>query len=240
MREAIEKHKLQSVYDSVAKRYDYQHSFLTWKSDQRGRELLVEKAVSVGDKVLDCGAGTGTTGLLAVRKIGPTGKVVLFDMSCGMLEVAKEKVMRSKLQEQRQRCDQRDNGPTTCRSDSDFTATSTPRIISRGSDDTLPAPAYHLSRNSTNGRSPHAPKGRKRIAGGASPRIGDCITTNPSRGERLVRKGFSVAPSGLDVAFRTSLGRKPGATLCRLFEARDALEPSFAKVLYVPVAHPSA
>jgi ubiquinone/menaquinone biosynthesis C-methylase UbiE len=99
MREAIEKNKLRSIYDRVAKRYDYQHSFFTWKSDQRGRKLLIEKTVRTGDTVLDCGAGTGTTGLLAAQKIGPSGKVVLFDMSCGMLDVAKEKATRSNLQE---------------------------------------------------------------------------------------------------------------------------------------------
>jgi ubiquinone/menaquinone biosynthesis C-methylase UbiE len=99
MRKAIEKNKLRSIYDRVAKRYDYQHSFFTWKSDQRGRELLIKKTVRTGDIVLDCGAGTGTTGFLAARKIGPSGKIVLFDMSCGMLEVAKEKVTKSNLQE---------------------------------------------------------------------------------------------------------------------------------------------
>jgi ubiquinone/menaquinone biosynthesis C-methylase UbiE len=100
MREAIEKTKLRSIYDRVAKRYDYQHSFFTWKSDQRGRELLIEKTVRMGDTLLDCGAGTGTTGLLAAQKIGPNGKIVLFDMSCGMLDVAKEKAARSNLQGQ--------------------------------------------------------------------------------------------------------------------------------------------
>ncbi len=99
MREAMEKSKLGSVYDRVANRYDFQHGFLTAKSDQRGRRLLVEKAVSSGDQVLDCGAGTGITGLMAAEKVGPDGKVVLFDMSEGMLAVAKEKVVRANLQD---------------------------------------------------------------------------------------------------------------------------------------------
>ena len=102
MREAMEKNELRSVYDRVARRYDYQHSFFTGKSDQRGRELLVEMAVRGGDRVLDCGAGTGTTGLLAAEKIGPGGEVVLFDMSEGMLEVAKEKATLSDLQDRLQ------------------------------------------------------------------------------------------------------------------------------------------
>ncbi len=91
--------ELRGIYDRVAKHYDLQHAFLTWKSDQRGRELLVEKAVSVGDHVLDCGAGTGTTALLAAQKIGPSGEVVLLDVSEDMLKVAKEKATQANLRD---------------------------------------------------------------------------------------------------------------------------------------------
>lgn len=99
MREALDKLKLKSVYDRVAKRYDFQHSFLTAKSDQRGRELLVDMAVSIGDSVLDCGSGTGSTGLLAAKKVGASGKVTLFDMSEGMLAIAKKKAEQDQMLE---------------------------------------------------------------------------------------------------------------------------------------------
>ena len=99
MREALDKLKLKSVYDRVAKRYDFQHSFFTAKSDQRGRELLVDMAVSIGDRVLDCGAGTGSTGLLAAEKVGESGKVTLFDISEGMLAVAKKKAVQDQMRE---------------------------------------------------------------------------------------------------------------------------------------------
>jgi ubiquinone/menaquinone biosynthesis C-methylase UbiE len=58
---------------------------------------LVDKAVGPGDKVLDCGAGTGSTALLAARKIGTSGTVVLLDMSDGMLTVARERVAQAGL-----------------------------------------------------------------------------------------------------------------------------------------------
>ncbi len=96
MREALDKLRLKSVYDNVAERYDFQHAFFTARSDQRGRKLLVDKAVSSGNTVLDCGAGTGTTGLLAAEKVGDTGKVTLVDMSEGMLSVARKKAEADK------------------------------------------------------------------------------------------------------------------------------------------------
>jgi demethylmenaquinone methyltransferase/2-methoxy-6-polyprenyl-1,4-benzoquinol methylase len=99
MREALDKDKLISIYDHVAARYDLQHSFFTANSDQRGRVLLVEKAVATGDKVLDCGAGTGSTGLLASQKVGESGKVVLFDASEGMLALARKKAMHAHVQD---------------------------------------------------------------------------------------------------------------------------------------------
>jgi demethylmenaquinone methyltransferase/2-methoxy-6-polyprenyl-1,4-benzoquinol methylase len=98
-RRALDEEKLKAVYDRAARRYDLQHSFFTASSDQRGRELLVEKAVSPGDKVLDLGAGTGSTALLAAEKTGASGKVVLFDASEGMLAVARDKATEARIQD---------------------------------------------------------------------------------------------------------------------------------------------
>jgi demethylmenaquinone methyltransferase / 2-methoxy-6-polyprenyl-1,4-benzoquinol methylase len=95
LRAAIDQGKLRAVYDRVAGRYDLQHSFFTAGADQRGRQVLVREAVRPGDNVLDCGAGTGSTALLAVDKVGLSGKVVLFDISEGMLDVASARIARS-------------------------------------------------------------------------------------------------------------------------------------------------
>ncbi len=59
--------------------------------------MLVEHAVRAGGVVLDCGAGTGTTGILAARKAGPNGRVTLFELSDEMLNVARAKVARDHL-----------------------------------------------------------------------------------------------------------------------------------------------
>lgn len=97
MREALNKEALRCVYDRIAKRYDFQHALVTARSDQRGRKLLVARSVREGDTVLDCGSGTGTTGIMAAKKVGPAGKVILFDLSEAMLAVARDKAGREGL-----------------------------------------------------------------------------------------------------------------------------------------------
>ena len=99
MREALSKEKLKGIYGRIAKRYDLQHSLITFSADQKGRRILIENTVKEGDTVLDCGSGTGTTGIMAARKVGQSGKVTLFDLSEDMLSVAREKVVRESLQE---------------------------------------------------------------------------------------------------------------------------------------------
>jgi len=98
MRTGLSKEKLQTIYGHIAKRYDFQHRLVTAGTDQKGRRILVENFVAEGDKVLDCGAGTGTTGIMAARKVGKNGSVTLFDLSDAMLSVAREKVARESLQ----------------------------------------------------------------------------------------------------------------------------------------------
>jgi demethylmenaquinone methyltransferase/2-methoxy-6-polyprenyl-1,4-benzoquinol methylase len=99
MRNALNAEELKGIYARIAKRYDFQHALITASADQRGRTLLVGRTVSPTDKVLDCGAGTGTTGILAANKLGPRGKVTLFDLSDDMLAVARQKVVAAGLQD---------------------------------------------------------------------------------------------------------------------------------------------
>ncbi len=96
-RAALPLGQLRDLYGRLARRYDLQHALLTAASDRRGRRLLVENAVGAGDVVLDCGAGTGSTGLLAAQRVGPAGRVTLFDLSDEMLEVARRKLERAGL-----------------------------------------------------------------------------------------------------------------------------------------------
>ena len=61
--------------------------------------MVVDESVNERDKVLDCGAGTGLTALLAAKKVGADGKVTLFDLSEDILNVAKEKILNEGMKE---------------------------------------------------------------------------------------------------------------------------------------------
>jgi len=98
MREGLNTEELKRIYGHIAKRYDLQHALITFRADQNGRRILIENSVKEGDAVLDCGSGTGTTGIMAARKVGDRGKVTFFDLSEDMLSVAREKVARENLQ----------------------------------------------------------------------------------------------------------------------------------------------
>jgi len=70
VRKALSTEKLKGIYGQIANRYDFQHALITFHADQKGRRILVENSVKEGDEVLDCGAGTGSTGIMAARKVG--------------------------------------------------------------------------------------------------------------------------------------------------------------------------
>ena len=99
MRKGLSTEKLKTIYRNIAGRYDFQHGLVTARSDQRGRRLVVQNAVREGDRILDCGAGTGTTALLAARQGGPNCDVTLFDLSDDMLAVARRKFADAGLTE---------------------------------------------------------------------------------------------------------------------------------------------
>ncbi len=59
--------------------------------------MVVEQTVRPGDLVLDAGAGTASTGILAARKAAPSGSVTCLDLCDEMIAVAREKVAREAL-----------------------------------------------------------------------------------------------------------------------------------------------
>ncbi len=95
MREALDKSTVRKIYDKLAARYDFQHNLLTAGADQRARKILVKHTVQAGDRVLDCGAGTGSASLLAAASCGASGNVTLVDISENMLNEARKKMKKA-------------------------------------------------------------------------------------------------------------------------------------------------
>lgn len=93
MRTALDAADLTAIYDRAARRYDFYHGLVTLRSDQRGRRLVVEWGVRAGDRVLDAGGGTGSTALLAARRVGEGGHVTVLDASEEMLAVGRRRAL---------------------------------------------------------------------------------------------------------------------------------------------------
>lgn len=99
MREALSTEALKGIYRGIAARYEFQHSLITARADQKGRRILVDRCVHEGDRVLDSGCGTGITGFMAAERVGAAGRVTFFDLSDDMLAMARRKLARDGLQD---------------------------------------------------------------------------------------------------------------------------------------------
>ena len=93
------KEQVQSMFDGIAKRYDFLNHFLSFGIDHHWRRQSV-KALELheGDHLLDVACGTGDQGFSALKrsKIRVTG----LDFSANMLEIAERKIKSRGLENQ--------------------------------------------------------------------------------------------------------------------------------------------
>ena len=84
--------RVRNHFDTVAQKYDVLNTLLSfgihyyWK--RRAVKLL---ALKPGDRIIDVCGGTGDLSILATRKVGPAGRVVLYDMNRTMMSVGRGK-----------------------------------------------------------------------------------------------------------------------------------------------------
>jgi demethylmenaquinone methyltransferase/2-methoxy-6-polyprenyl-1,4-benzoquinol methylase len=80
-------------FNSVAQVYDFMNSLLSfgihhaWK-----RESVRMLNLRPGDKILDVCGGTGDLAILGARRVGPHGRVVIYDINRAMIEAGLHKV----------------------------------------------------------------------------------------------------------------------------------------------------
>ncbi len=94
----ISRQKVQAVYQSGAKHYDFTTIlFRLIGLRMKAYRLLAIKKLSLqrGNCVIELGCGTGLNFPFLTEQIGPEGRLIGIDLTTGMLDIARERVERS-------------------------------------------------------------------------------------------------------------------------------------------------
>ena len=79
-------------FDSVAPVYDFMNSLLSFGIHHAWKRTAVRMLrLQTGERVLDVCGGTGDLSLLAARRVGPTGRVLLYDINEAMIREGRRK-----------------------------------------------------------------------------------------------------------------------------------------------------
>jgi ubiquinone/menaquinone biosynthesis C-methylase UbiE len=82
------------VLESSARRYDAGINILSLGQSEGVKREIVKNYITVGDKVLEIGCGTGTLAILCAEK---SASVTGFDVSSEMVDIARKKIEESNL-----------------------------------------------------------------------------------------------------------------------------------------------
>lgn len=85
--EKEKKYAVVTHFNRVAEKYDFMNSLLSFGIQRVWKRAAVSMLnLKTGDSVLDVCGGTGDLSILASKKVGPDGKVMLFDMNRAMMK----------------------------------------------------------------------------------------------------------------------------------------------------------
>ena len=94
--DASKKEEVAEMFNNISKRYDFLNHFLSLGIDKIWRRKAVRKLKAIEPKkILDLATGTGDFAI-ALLKLNPT-EIVGMDISSGMLEVGKTKMVKRKV-----------------------------------------------------------------------------------------------------------------------------------------------
>jgi demethylmenaquinone methyltransferase/2-methoxy-6-polyprenyl-1,4-benzoquinol methylase len=86
------------IFSSIAGKYDWMNTIMTFNLDSRWRRFTVEQAnLSEGSVGLDVCCGTGKLCIEQAQKVGQTGKVIGLDFCENMLKVAEKNLANHPL-----------------------------------------------------------------------------------------------------------------------------------------------
>lgn len=88
--------RVANVFHSVAQRYDVMNDLMSFGIHRIWKRIALERSgVRKGNTVLDIAGGTGDLTRQFVKRVGPTGHVVLADINASMLNVGRDKLIDS-------------------------------------------------------------------------------------------------------------------------------------------------
>ena len=86
-------------FNSVARHYDFMNTLLSFGIHYAWKRTAVRLLkLSPGDCVLDVCGGTGDLAILAARKVGPAGRVVIYDINRAMIQAGLHKVSNTEIE----------------------------------------------------------------------------------------------------------------------------------------------
>jgi demethylmenaquinone methyltransferase/2-methoxy-6-polyprenyl-1,4-benzoquinol methylase len=89
---------VQDHFNQVARKYDFANTILSMGNQILWKIVAVNMLhLKPGERVLDVCGGTADLSLRAMKKIGPTGEVVLYDFNQAMIEIGRRKAARTEL-----------------------------------------------------------------------------------------------------------------------------------------------
>jgi demethylmenaquinone methyltransferase/2-methoxy-6-polyprenyl-1,4-benzoquinol methylase len=85
-------------FNSVARHYDFMNTLLSFGIHYAWKRTAIRMLkLTPGNRVLDVCGGTGDLAILAAGKIGPAGRVVVYDINRAMIQAGLHKIVNSGL-----------------------------------------------------------------------------------------------------------------------------------------------
>jgi demethylmenaquinone methyltransferase/2-methoxy-6-polyprenyl-1,4-benzoquinol methylase len=86
--------RVRGVFDSVATRYDLMNDLMSWGMHRAWKRFAIAASgVRAGARVLDVAGGTADLARLFAARVGPSGSVVLTDITGAMLAAGRDRML---------------------------------------------------------------------------------------------------------------------------------------------------
>ena len=87
-------------FSSVARHYDFMNTLLSFGIHYAWKRTAVRMLkLASGDRILDVCGGTGDLAILAARAVGPSGRVVIYDINRAMIQAGIHKVIDTDIED---------------------------------------------------------------------------------------------------------------------------------------------